>query len=441
MMRTIRTFSIAAVALALAMPAHARAQDTTVKGITLVGNYDPSRDKISVAVLPIAGGTIGDSIRTIIQRDFDFSDRFTIVAIDSSDLEALRAAGTGGGLNYPLFARLSAAAIVQITPVPTGLHVSLHDVATARVVRVGEIPLASPALGRDWRMGVHRTADEIEKWITGKAGIAATRIAYMRGSAIRIVDSDGAFEITVPTEDMGSSPAWSPDGSALVYSTFGANSRIMHIDLATGRSRLLAGPTRNTSYITPSFSPDGRSIVYSRSDGDQADLYVTSVEGGGSPRRLTSIRGVMNTNPIFSPDGRRITYVSSALGRPELYIINADGTGADVLTNYDFDAKNYRSDPDWSADGRSIAYQERYNNRFQIRTIRVTGSTPKFLTSEAENEQPAWAPDARHIVFTSTRTGVRQLWIMDIETARFRQLTKSSGSRLASWSGRIGATP
>ena len=61
------------------------------------------------------------------------------------------------------------------------------------------------------------------------------------------------------------------------------------------------------------------------------------------------------------------------------------------------------------------------------------------MTSEGENEQPSWAPDSRHLVFTSTRTGVRQLWIMDTESRRMRQLTKSAGSKLASWSSRLAA--
>src|SRR4051812_44128496 len=82
------------------------AQDTTYRGITLVGNYDPLRDKYGIVLLPVAGA-FGDSVRTIVQRDLDFSDRFTVVPVDTSDPAVLRGAG-GSGLNYPLFARLSA---------------------------------------------------------------------------------------------------------------------------------------------------------------------------------------------------------------------------------------------------------------------------------------------------------------------------------------------
>lgn len=439
----IRLLAAASVFGAVASaPAHA--QDTTfVRGITLVGNYDPLRDKVGIVVLPVAGA-FGDSVRTIIQRDFDYSDRFTVIPVDSADPSAFRAqGGAGSGVNYPLFTRLQAAAVVQITPVGNGLHVALHDVARARVVNVGDFALPATGLSRDWRMAVHRTSDEIERWVTGQRGIAGTRVAYMRGRSIRIIDSDGADEITVPTEENGGSPAWNPSGTMLAYTTYGVSSsnvgsHVVLIDLSTGRSRTLVPPRRNTLFLTPIFSPDGNSVIYSREGENGSDLFAVGIGGADTPRQLTAGRGTVNTNPTMSPDGRRIAFVSGRLGRPELYIMDADGTNVNVLTDYDFSEKNYRSDPDWSPDGRLVAYQERLNDRFQIRTIPVKGGTPKQLTSEGENEQPSWAPDARHLVLTSTRSGVRQLWVLDTESSRFRQLTNSAGSRLSSWSPRLG---
>jgi TolB protein len=437
--------SLASASLfAAAAFAAAHAQDTTSgRGIMIVGNYDPLRDKVGIVVLPIAGA-FGDSVRTIIQRDFDFSDRFTVIPVDSADPSALRGQGgaVGSGVNYPLFTRLAAAAAVQITPTATGLHVALHDVARARVVNVGDFGLPGAGLSRDWRMAVHRTSDEIERWVTGQRGIAATRIAYMRGQSIRIIDSDGAEEITVPTEENGGSPAWNPSGTMLVYTTYGVSasnvgSHVVLIDLSTGRSRTLVPPGRNTLYLTPIFSPDGNSVIYSREGENGSDLFAVGIGGGEAPRQLTAGRGTVNTNPTMSPDARRVAFVSGRLGRPELYIMDADGTNVNVLTDYDFSEKNYRSDPDWSPDGRLVAYQERINDRFQIRTIPVKGGTPKQLTSDGENEQPSWAPDARHLVLTSTRSGARQLWVLDTESSRFRQLTKSAGSRLSSWSPRL----
>jgi TolB protein len=436
MIRVVRVVSLLSVMLAIGarvLPAQA---DTAYRGISLVVNFDPLRSKIPVVVLPVAGA-FGDSVRAIVQRDLDYSDRFVVIPIDSADPSTLRAQGAAAGLNYDVFRHLNAAAVVQMTMAGTGVHVALHDVGHTQVMNAGDFDLPGSGLGRDWRLGVHRASDEIERWMTGQRGIAATRIAYMRGRNIRVVDSDGADEITVPTDSNGASPAWNPAGTTLAYSTYGDASRLVVIDLATGRSHTLAGPTRNVIYSTPVFSPDGNTIAFTRTGELQGDIYAVDVDGSSAPRRLTVAHGAQNSNPVYNPKGQRIVYVTNMQGPPELYIMDSDGTGADQLTKYDFDANNYRSDPDWSPDGRLIAYQEMLNGRFQIRTIPASGGTPKQLTSDGTNEQPSWAPDSRHLVFTSTRTGVRQLWVLDTESNRVRQLTKAEGSRLAAWSARL----
>lgn len=438
MTRFFRALLLITVAATTAFGRRASAQDTTYRGITLVGTYDPT-SKFGIVVLPVAGA-FGDSIRTIVQRDLDYSDRFTILELGTGDPSTLRGAG-GSGLNYSLFSKMNAAAAVEIISVGTGLHVAVHDVAKSQVINVGEFAIPPTAPGRDWRLAVHRVSDEIQRWVTGERGIAATRIAYVRGTgdaaAMRVIDSDGANEVTVPTDGCGLSPAWNPRGTVIAYTTCGANSRLLAIDVATSRSRVLAGPTPSVAFSTPTFTPDGNKILFARLSDAATDIYSISAAGGDTPRRLTLGRGVENSQPTTSPDGRRIVYVGNSLGRPELYIMDADGTNAEVLTNYEDSEKNYRSDPDWSPDGRFIAYSERLNGRFQVRTVNPSGSAPKYRTSEGENEQPAWAPDGRHLVFTSTRTGVRQLWVLDIETNRFRQLTQSAGSRFGAWSPRL----
>ena len=121
--------------------------------------------------------------------------------------------------------------------------------------------------------------------------------------------------------------------------------------------------------------------------------------------------------------------------------MDADGTNPEVLVRWPDvgDDNAYRAEPDWSPDGQKIALQSRINGDYQIVTVNVSDLSRRIWTSERINEQPSWAPDSRHLVFTSTRTGVRQLWILDTQTGKSRQLTRSPGSALGSWSPRLRA--
>ena len=415
-----------------------RAQDTTHRGVTIGLTYDPA-SRPGIAVLPVTGSS-GDSVRVILRHDLDYSDRFTIVPLDASDPATFRGTTPGAELNYPLFSRLGAAAVIQATVGEGSLHVALHDVAKGAVMNVQDFPLGARANSKDWRMAVHGVSDEIERWITGLKGIAQTRIAFVVAQHIRIVDSDGADEEVTPVTGNAMSPSWNFAGNQIAYATFGTASRIMILDLRTGHSRLLHNATPTHANLTPVFAPDGASIVYAHADDDGSDLFLVATDDD-TPRRISVGRGTDNVQPSFSPDGRRLAFTSGRVGHPEVYIMDADGTNAELLTSFDFGDKNYRSDPDWSPDGRLVAFQSQFaDGRFQIMTISLRDRSTKLLTSEGSNEQPSWAPDGRHLVFASTRSGGRELWVLDTESGRLRQLTRAAGAQLPAWSPRLGSS-
>lgn len=422
--------------LVLVSAARLSAQDTVSRGVRIGLRYDPG-SKPGVIVLPISG-TTGDSIRAILERDFDYSDRLNTIPLapeDGSVLVGTTAAGAPA-LNYAVFAKVGAAAVVQVTMTTRGLHVVMHDVAKGAVANVREYPLPKGDYSREWRMAIHGVSDIAQEWITGEKGASQTRISYTRSDVIYVIDSDGFGETPLPMIGPAMSSAWNAQGTMLTYNTYGPGSRIAVLDLRTGKTRDF-GAQRNISNMTPVFTPDGKSIVYSISSEAGADLYLNPLEGEAFPRKITVGRGSRNLAPSFSADGRRLAFQSDRAGPPQIYIVDADGTNVEFFTNFDFGDQNDRASPDWSPDGRQIAFHSRIDGRFQVFSMSLRDRQPRQLTSEGENEDPSWAPDGRHLVFASTRTGVKQLWVLDVESARLRQLTRVGGSGLPSWSPRL----
>lgn len=489
-----------------------------------------------VIVLPV-DTTPGDSVRAIIQRDLENSDRVSPIPLDVVTLAGITPA-PGKDPNYELFSKLGAAAIVQARRAANGgLRVALYDVGAKRRIEARDFPAVTvppvrdasirdsitaettlretalrdsvtrvlrtraaimrrPPVRKDprprrfvvrdsvrrdsaatayirrgqarWdddrrdsvdlavsaaaerliradstvraaaadneRMSIHRVSDEVESWITGKRGIAATRIAYVHNGMIRIVDSDGENDRAVTSRGTAMSPAWHPNGRRIVYSRMSnAGTQIEQLDLESGSARSMSSTGLN---ITPVFSQDGRFIVYSSGNESGTDLLMVSADAANGmmvPQRLTFGRGSDNNSPSFSPDGRQIAFISGRSRFPEVYTMDADGTNVQLLTPFIPGVRTYRTAPDWSPDGRTVAYEQQ-NGDFQVWMINIRDKEPRRLTSEAENEGPSWAPDGRHLALSSNRGGSKQIWVLDTESGRFRQLTRNAGARLSSWS-------
>ena len=82
------------------------------------------------------------------------------------------------------------------------------------------------------------------------------------------------------------------------------------------------------------------------------------------------------------------------------------------------------------------AYQQQ-NGDFQVWVIGVKDRVMRQLTNEGENEDPAWAPDGRHLSITRRLGAIgdpRSIWILDVVSGRLRQLTLTGDARLSDWS-------
>lgn len=424
---------VGATCALLSSPLLARAQDTT-HAVRIGLTYQPGT-KPGVIVLAVRGAW-GDSLQAIIARDLDYGDRVEVIGLPGTPA-ATSLQSIGPGVSYPLWKTLNAAAAVQTTVTPSGVHIAVHDVTGRKIVQVADFPLPPAGGSGEWRLAVHGVADEVEQWITGTRGVAQTRVLFVRGGRVYVVDSDGWGERQVSDAGLSLSPAWAPDGHTIAYSVLGSRGwSIVTKDLNGGGGRTLPSTTTGLN-TTPAFMPAGGSIAYSHGDEAGTDLMMIDL-AGGAPRRVTVGHGSDNTSPEFSPDGRRIAFTSGRAGHPEVYIMDVDGSNVELLTPFNFGDQNYRSNPDWAPDAQHVAFQSQIGGMFQIMVISLRDHTVKQLTSEGVNEDPAWAPDARHLVFTSSRSGQRQLFILDSESGRARQLTHAGGARLAAWSHSLG---
>jgi len=291
----------------------------------------------------------------------------------------------------------------------------------------------------EWRRLLHRFSDDCVQQITGERGVADTRIAFIvkdgRNKELWLMDCDGANPLEL-TQDhsIAQSPAWSPEGSLLLFTSWrgGSGPQVWVMPPERHKAYLVSGrPGINTS---ASYSPDGQHIVCTLSIDGNAELYMLDPRGG-SPRRLTTGRGI-DTSPAFSPTGREIAFTSDRSGNPQVYVMDAEGGSARRLTF----GVDYTDSPQWSPRGDRIAFVTRVGGGFDIWVARADGTGAKPIVTGGNNENPHWSADGRHLVFASNRDGSYGLWVSDLDGALPRKL--DTGGRQAmspAWSPRRSA--
>jgi len=402
-------------------------------------------------LLVVEDTSISDSLRTIIERDWTFGDRLDVIVLDSASRGQMGAfardsSATETSTTDSILAaarQFNAAFVVRVRRRPNSISASVFDVAKGTRLRRMTMETLWDDFGMIPRIEAHRLADQVEAWVTGVPGIAATRIAYVLDDVIHVIDSDGANDYPVTTGGVSLSPAWHPRGTALVYSDLtDAGTQIVKIDLVTGQHQVFTASKRGLN-ITPVFTPRGDSIVYASASVRGSRLMIASASGKGKARVIPMQSAALFHDiaaPVFSPDGKRIAFVASSPLYPQVYTMDRNGAHVKRLVPPSPNLRNERTAPDWSPDGSTIIYQQQ-NRKFQVWAAHLAGGiadTVTRITDQAENEDPAWAPDSRHIVLTSNRGGEKELWVLDTYTGRWRQLTSTPGARLASWSPRLG---
>ncbi len=283
--------------------------------------------------------------------------------------------------------------------------------------------LAKGYTGGSPRTQAHSLADDVVQAVTGKAGIARTKIAFKvskgQNSEIYYSDYDG-FNAVAATADntVVAAPNWVPGQRKLFYTTYmrGYPNIISH-DLTTGARQVVARYSGlNTS---ASVSPDGTRLAMILSKGGSPDVYVCNLDGTGL-RQLTQTKED-ESSPCWSPDGRTVCFATKIDGRRTLATVPAAGGAFRRIST---SGVSNPSEPDWSPDGKWIIFTAQMGG-FEICTVPAAGGEAKVLVA---GEDPSWAPNSRTVIFARRgKGGQRALSLLDVPTKQIKDVSRNLG--------------
>ncbi|MBP6004044.1 MAG: serine/threonine-protein kinase [Pyrinomonadaceae bacterium] len=165
-------------------------------------------------------------------------------------------------------------------------------------------------------------------------------------------------------------PAWSPDGTYLVFSSNGYGDKqsiFRKLANGAGNDELLSDAVSvQTSGMD--WSPDGKNILFANiGEKSGNDIWILPMAGEAKPYPL--LKSEFNESQAhFSPDGRYFAYVSNESGREEVYIQSFPvGTGKwRVSTNGGWQ-------PKWRRDGKEL-YYEAIDKKLMAVPVKLDGS-------------------------------------------------------------------
>ncbi len=131
----------------------------------------------------------------------------------------------------------------------------------------------------------------------------------------------------------------------------------------------------------------------------------------------------------------------------DIYLVNSDGSGRTPLVT----SVGADEDPAWSPDGRKIVFTSQRDGNSEIYVMNADGSSQvRLTTATGADSRPAWSPDGARIAFSSERDGNAEIYVMNTDGTNPVRLTSDNaydsepawspdGSKLAFRSSRAGS--
>jgi TolB protein len=389
-------------------------------------------------------GAIAKTIGQVLWDDLSFEREFAFIPRDT--YASIPRATSFEDVPFDRWRELNADGLVVGTVQKVGTTIKVE-------MRLFNVRSGQSAFARQYdgtaanpRLFAHTMSDEIHKSQRALNGVARSKLTFdsdrdgerMSGTVqnrsikeIYISDYDGENQRRVTVgKTLNIAPRWSPDSRSIAYTSYrrgGANIFISNIFQGT-LDEVTKGDKVGENWL-PAWSPDGTRIAFSSTRDGNPEIYVVNRDGSNL-RRVTNHPGI-DITPTWSPTGNRIAFTSDRTGTPQIYVVGADGLNLAKRTS-----DGYCDRPTWSpAPYNEIAFSSRSGPGFDIRVIDLaTGRSSALTNGEGTNESPAYSPNGRHIVFTSTRSGKTQVFTMARDGRNVKQITRTGNNEKPDWS-------
>jgi len=228
-----------------------------------------------------------------------------------------------------------------------------------------------------------------------------------------VAAADRAQRIALTTGN-GSSPRLGP-GFLLYVSSKGASDGIWKVQdgvsaevWSAPEARVIGGPT---------LSPDGRRMVFSTRQNGKVRLYVANTDGTGA----------REVSPSFEPDGDAAwaidgasVMVAAAGSTAQLFRVTLETGAVSPLV------REYSIAPAASPDGRLVVYSGAdVGTTFLLKAVTPDGAAAPLpaVTLSRGARRLAFLPGTRSLIILRGDISHKNLWAIDLESGRERQLT------------------
>jgi serine/threonine-protein kinase len=226
---------------------------------------------------------------------------------------------------------------------------------------------------------------------------------------------------------------------ALVYRSGKAVAQtwqVSWLDSSAKTQRLLEKPG---VYYTPRISPDGRRLAIALETGKDLDTWIYDLQRESLSRLTYTSQGGLY--PLWSPDGKFIVFESRSSSISSIQWIRSDGAGEVQKL---LESENELIPGSLSPDGRRLAYTGVSRETGQdLWTVALDLSDPEhpkaakpelFLRTPAKERDPAFSPDGRWIAYTSTESGIAEVYVRPFPGPGGKWQISNGGGKYARWS-------